>query len=319
MQRLIYNLTGQTLTHIPDTRRATATWRLEDLLRDIDDSARLLDDGSVSVDAATEAITAEAGPTETNPRRVTVASTTGFVVGHWYEIVSATAGGDLERVKLAGIETNAALTFEHPLIGTYPSSSTVQGVELVTAAIDAAVVQLERRVQQDEPMRIVWTYPDGYRYQEAVRLVRDSSDDRTITAIVDDVRGMFPDIDTRMQRHGRDTLIPHARMVIRQIRTDLLTRKLVAENYLAGDKAHWVTVWRLLWHLARLGNAPSTGDAGVGVSANDWAAYCKGEYERYWHALTAGEGGPETIVTDPVSVTSPSSTDTTYRRVIMEL
>lgn len=314
MQRLIYNLTGQTLTHVPDTRRATATWRLEDLLRDVDDSARLLDDGSVSVDAATEAITAEAGPTEADPRSLLVASTAGFVVGHTYEIV--TADGEHELVRLAGLTTNAELLTEHPLLGTYPSGSTIRGVELVTAAIDSAVLQDEQRVVGDWPMRIVWTYPDGSRYHEGVRIVREDRHDQLVASVVREVRDLFPDLDTRMQRHGRDTLIPHVGSTIRQFRVDLLTRGLLAEELLAGDKGHWAIVWRVLWHLARLGNAPSTGEiAGV----EEWATYCRGEYDRYWHSLTVGEGGPEVLPIEPVSSTAPASADATYRRVITEL
>lgn len=315
MQRLIYNLTGQTLTHVPDARRASATWRLEDLLRDVSDGDRLLDDGSVNVDTATEAITADAGPTEVDSRSVSVASTTGFVVGHTYEIVSAT--GDRELVRLSGLVTDADLVFEHALLGTYPSGSTVRGVELVTAAIDPLVLQDEQRVVGDWPMRIVWTYPDGSRYQEGVRIVREDRHDQLVAAVIRDIRDTFPDVDTRMERHGRDTLMPHVSVALRQFRGDLLTRGIRAEELLAGDKAHWAIVWRVLWHLARLGNAPATGDGSP--TATEWAEYCRAEYEKFWQSLMVGQGGPEVLPIEPVSSTAPASTDDTYRRVIMDL
>lgn len=321
MQRLVYNLTGQTLTHVPDVRRASATWRLEDLRYDIDSSGRLLDSGSVTVDAATETLTAAAGPGTADPRRLTVASTAGYAVGTTYELVSADGDGDRELAVVAGLPTGEIL-LEHPLIGSYPTGSTIRGITLTTAAIASAVVQSENRVQGDWPMRIVWTYPDGARVQEAVRLVRETAGDILAHRIVADVRDLFPDVDTRMQRHGRDTLMPHVRLQIRQFRAAYLARGLREEEFLGGEKAHWAMVWRVLWHLARLGNAPQAdGTAGIVSGSSEWATYCKSEYERNWHALTVGEGGPDVVHVEPVSSTSvsPTSRDETYRRVIGEL
>ena len=317
MQRLIYNLSGQTLSHVPDVRRASATWVLEDLLVGIDSAARTLDSGSVNVDAATEATTAEAGPQTADPREVTVASTAGFVVGTTYEIVSVEGAGDRELVVLAGLATNASLRFEHPLIGTYPSGSTVQGITLTTAAIINAVVQNEQIMQDDRPMRIVWTYPDGSRAQEAIRLVRDDRGDLLIAPVVDIVRTWFPDIDTRMTKHGRDTLVPIVRLFLRQFRTDMLGRGELIEGFLTGDKGLFALAWRVLWHLAQSGNTPSTDTYNNG--ATEWKTYCKGEYERYWHALTIGEGGKEVVKIEPTTATAPASHDVTYRAVIMEL
>lgn len=312
MQRLVYNLTGQTLTHVPDVRRATATWVLEDLLRSTTDAARTLDSDSASVDAATEVLTADAGPTEEDPRSLLMASTSGFVVGHTYEL--AGVDGEREAVQVVGVEATE-LHLAHPLLGTYPAGSTIRGLELVTSAIADAVVQNEQRVQGDWPMRIVWTYPDGSRFHEAVRLVREDRHDLLVTAIAADISDQFPDVRTRLVHHGRQTLEPHIRVMLRQIRADLLSRGIRAEELLTGDKGHWVAVWRVLWHLARMGDAPGSGP----TTAAEWATYCKGEYERCWHALTVGEGGHEVVHVETVSSTAPASTDLTYRRVIQDL
>lgn len=317
MQRLIYNLTGQTLSHAPDVRRASATWVLEDLLLSLGTAARTLDSGSINVDSATEAITAAAGPQAADPREVTVASTTGFVVGTTYEIISSEGEGDRELVVLAGLATNASLRFEHPLIGTYPSGSTVRGITLTTGAILAAVLQNESLVEQDRPMRIRWTYPDGTHYQEAVRLVRDDRGDLLVAPVFDFIRTWFPDIDTRANRHGRDTLAPLIRSFVRVFRVDLLGRGEKLEEVLAGEKSLLALAWRVMWHLAQQGNTPSTDTYNSG--ATEWKTYCKEQYERYWHAMTIGPGGPETVKIEPTTSTAPASTDATYRSVIMEL
>lgn len=317
MQRLIYNLTGQALTHVPDVRRTSATWVLEDLRYAAGESARELDSGSATLDAATEATTAAAGPTTATPRQLSVASTAGFVVGTTYEIVSASGEGDRELGVLAGAPSGVLL-LEHPLIGEYPSGSTIRGITLTTGALDSAVLQDEDRVQQDWPMRVVWTYSDGTRAQEAVRLVRETASDLLVGRVLVDLRDLFPDIDTRLQRHGRDTLRPHVALQLRSMRADFLSRGIRHEELLTGERGHWALVWRVLWHLARLGNSPQ-GDGPSGASSTEWAAYCKAEYERRWLGLTVGEGGPETVKLERVDQTAPASEDRTYRTIIGEL
>lgn len=319
MQRLIYSLSGQVLTHVPDVRRASATWALEDLRHDVDSASRILASGSSNVDATSTTTTAAVGPDQDDPRGGPVASSAGFVVGGTYEMVAANAAGDRELVTVAGAPSGA-LRFEHPLIGEYPTGSTIRGITLTTGAIPTPVVSDENRVQADWPMRLVWTYPDGSRAQEGVRLVREDRSDQLVAQVTSDVRDLFPDLDTRMQRHGRDTLAPTVRLVLRIFRADMLGRGLLVEQVLAGDKGRWCLVWRTLWHLARLGNAPQAEiGATFGGSATDWSEYCKGEYERAWHSLTIGEGGPEVLVIEPMSSTAPASHDTTYRLVIGEL
>lgn len=312
VQRLIYNVTGQVLRHVPATRQASATWVLEDLLRSTTDAARTLDSGAATLDAATEPTLAIAGPTQANARLIDVASTSGFVVGTTYEIVNGDTG-EGEYFELGGIDTDDTLYVKHPLAGTYPIGSTVRGVELVTAAISAAVVQDEQRMQGDWPMRVVWTYTGGRHDQEQVRLVRHADGDLDAAAIERDVRDLFPDVDTRMAHHGRPTLGSHVRIVIRQTRSDLASSSIKIEQFLGGEQLHWAVVWRVLWHLARMGNAPGTGDVA------SWATYCKDEHTRFWNELTVGEAGPEVVELEPVTDTTGSSDSTEYRKRISEL
>lgn len=309
-QRLIYNVVGQVLRHIPATRQATATWVLEDLLRSTTDAARTLSSGAAVLDAATEVSTAAAGPDQADARAIGMASTAAFVIGTTYEIVSPTGEG--ECFELAGIGTGE-LVAKHPLAGFYPVGSTVQGIELVSAAITPAVLQDEQRMQGDWPMRVVWTYASGRRDQEQVRLVRQDVGDLNAAAIERDVLELFPDVSTRLQRHGRATLPSFVRIVIRQMRADLAGANVKIEEFLAGEQLHLCSVWRVLWHLARLGNAPGETDVG------SWGTYCKDEYERLWNGLTIGEAGPEVLELEPVSDTAPSSDSTEYRSRIQEL
>lgn len=310
-QRLVYNVTGQTISHVPGTYQATIAWVLQDMTLDVDTAARTLDSGTAAVDTASESTTAAAGPGQANPRLMTVASTTDVAIGTSYQIVAPS--GESEIFECSGLTTNTSILSRLPLFGTYASGSTIRGITCTTAAILAAVVQDEQRVQADEPMRIVWTYADGTRNQEQVRLVRENGADLFVAAIATDLRDIFPDLDTRMTHHGRETLSPHIRTTIRQFRSDALERGEAIEEWLTGEQGHWAVVWRTMLHLAMLGNIPAN------VDAREFKDYCKSEYTKRWIGLTSGEGGREVLKLEPVSVTAPGSNDTTYRRVIAEL
>lgn len=325
-QRLRYNVANQVLRHVPGTRQATATWVLEDLIINADGSSRTLASGSVSVDAATESLTALAGPTAADPTLLTVASTTGFSVRTdrdgrpvaRYEIVDAAGIG--ERFTLAGLVTDASLRTLEPLTRTYAASGcTIRGVELATAAIGVAVYADEDLLVGDRPMRIVWTYADGNRAQEQVRLVRDDAIDMAVDPVIADVQDIFPDVATRMQYLGRDTLPGIVRAMIRLLRAQALGRKIKLEEWLTGDAGHWAVAWRVLWHLATLGNKPSGGRSISEASEAQWAEYCKGMFEQHWLALTVGHGHDESVVVDPVHATAGTSDDQTYRAPITGL
>lgn len=310
-QRLVYNVTGQTLRHVPDTYQASVAWALQDMLLTVGTAARTLDSGTATVDAAAEVITAAAGPGQANPRLLTVASTAGFSIGTVYQIVSPS--GEAEPFECSGISTNASILARLPFMASYPSGSTIRGLQCTTAAIAAAVLQDEQRVQGDEPMRVVWTYADGTHRQDQVRLVRENGSDLSVHAIAADIRDVFPDVDTREQYHGREVLFPHIRTVVRQFRADALERGEHLEAWLTGEQGHWAVVWRTLLHLAMLGNVPAN------VDPREFKEYCKSEYMKRWSGLTSGEGGREVMKIEQVSSTAPSSDDTTYRRVIAEL
>lgn len=317
VQRLNHNVTGQTMRHRPGTRQASVAWTIEDLRYTIGTAARTLDSGTALVDTATEATTAAAGPGQANPRLLTVASTAGFTVStervpQWYEIVSA--AGEREHFELAGLTTNTSLLTKQPLIGTYASGATVQGVMHVTAAILASVLQNEALVEQDPPMRVLWVYADGTRHQEQLRIVREDASDILSAAVLADVRDLFPDIDTRISYQGRDTLPAFVRSTIRQLRASMLDRREKLEEWLTGEQGHWAVVWKTLMHQAKMGNFPASTDNGVA-----WMKYCSEEFSARWSALTIGEGGTEVVKVEPVTGTAPSADDVTYRRVIQEL
>lgn len=322
-QRLRYNVTGQVLRHVPGAYQATATWVLEDLLVSADGSARTLDSGSVSVDAATEPLTAAAGPTQADPTLLTVASTTGFAVRNdrdgrpvaRYEIVDATGQG--ERFTLAGLVSNTSLRTLFPLTRSYAASGcTIRGVELTTAAITNTVLQSASIMEQDRPMRVVWTYADGFRAQEQVRLIRDDAIDLAPDVIIAAIEEIWPDVRTRMLYQGRDTMPGTVRSWIRQLRAHALGKKIKLEEWLTGEQGQWAVAWRVLWHLAMQNNRPAQVQD---LSPAAWVDYCKANYEHHWGALTIGHGHDESMKIEPTLAVAGTSDDQTYRAPITGL
>ncbi len=320
-QRLIYNLTGQVLRHVPGARQTGATWVLEDLLYGAGETGRTLDSGTATLDAASQALTAAAGPSRTSATEVSIAATAAFVPRAdrngdpiaTFEIVDASGVG--EHVVVVGVTTNQTLHLRDPLTRDYPATtSTIRGIELSTAAISASVVQDENRMHGDWPMRIVWTYADGHRYQEQVRLLRDDAIDISRDAVVREIRTLFPDVATRMAYNGNDTLPGHVGSMIRLLRADALGRSIRLEEFLAGEQGHWAVVYRTLWHLAMLGNAPAqSGDPTA------WATHCKAQFESRWLGLVVGEAGREVVELDGATATASSSDASEYREILTGL
>lgn len=312
--RLIYNVANQTLSHVPARRVASATYSLEDMQAAATASNRVLASGAGTLDAASQALTGAAGPSQADPRRIPIGTTAAYLVGTTYQLTDAT--GDSELVVCAGVETNAAVIAAHPLTKAYPATtSTLQGVTLTTAALALSVVNNESRMQGDEPLRIVWVYPSGERHQQIVRVVRNDYADADVAQAIADIRDLFPDVSTRLERDGRDTLPSHVSLVRRQVRAMWLDRGEDPEALLAGEQGHWVLVWRTLSHLAELGNAPSIDT----VSLTAWQEYCRKMAAEAWSRISIGEAGREVQRADAATDTAASNYDAVYRKVIGEL
>jgi hypothetical protein len=314
MQRLAYNVSGQTMRHLAGSRQASVAWILEDLRYAYGDASRTVASGTANVDTATESTTAIAGPGAANPRSIEVASTSGYAISsqrtRWaYEIVNGDTG-EREPIELAGIDTDDALVATRPLACTYPIGSIVQGLTHVTSAVPDAFLLDAERLANDWPARVVWIYADGTRHQEQVRLVHEPESDLFVTAIAADVYDLFPDLGTRNAHHERDVVSPWIRATIRQMRADALAVGLRTELWLAGEQGHWSAVYRTLLHAAGLGNVPASNDGGQA-----WREYLQRNADAYWNALTKGWGKAEVLEQAQATGIATSSDGASYRPI----
>lgn len=137
-QEILFGLAGQSLV-LTTNRPITSVTSVAVYQMDWTDlsTAEVATTGSAAVDTATEATTAAAGDGEADPRKMTVASTTGFVAGRRYLI---SKGGRSEEFEADRIDPNVAIYARHPLANAYASGATLDGSLRASIGVDATWV-----------------------------------------------------------------------------------------------------------------------------------------------------------------------------------
>lgn len=299
--QIILDATSRTLAHVPPGYVSSATYAIEDLSRGLEDAARVLSSGACTVASWTITTSAAAGPTQTNGRKLSTASTTGAAIGD-PSVVTGT-DGTREIIEIAAISSNSYVEALTGLAGTFASGSTVRGIKL-TAAIDDADAADEDLLERQAPLRIVWTYTlDGVRYvvQEPVEFVRQTEAGPSVGEVLTAIDKLYPDMKSRTPDGTRwDTMIAE---LGRDIRVDLRARDVDPEAFMAGEAAISLYVAKVCEHAGWLGYAPGSQDQA------EWAEKAAKRYRQRLESLTigtAGRGVLETRLTTDTAASSPS-------------
>ena len=157
-QEILLGVTGQTLVLTVDRPLTSVTSvSVYELGGDDTSTAEAATTGSAAVDTATEATTAAAGASQTDPTKMTVASTAGFVAGRRYLISKS---GVSEPFELERVDSNAALYARHPLGNDYASGATVDGTLRATISVDntwaADATNLSAALNPNPRYRVRW-------------------------------------------------------------------------------------------------------------------------------------------------------------------
>lgn len=316
-QTIIYGVSGQTLRHVPPARVSSATYAIEDLTKADDDAARVFASGSATVPPWTVTTSATAGATQANAARMSTASTTGATVGAPAAIIAA--DGSSEIFEISKVSANNYVEAEAELAGVYPSGSTIRGIELTASVPDGLVVtgsaaagfdDAEDILEQQRPLRIVWTYTVGsttIRAQERIELVRHSTASTIdVGAAILRVRDLYPDLAERLpSRASLDTL---AAELAKDVEDDLRQRKVPPERVMLGHAGVRLLVLAIAAHAGELGYAP-------GGTATDgaWAAEAVTRYRARLEALTVGEPGLQVTEIELVGDVQTEAHSTIYR------
>lgn len=261
MATLIFNGTGQTLTHTPMGVASSVTFSLEDLTRATDDADRVLASGSPSVASWTLTTDEAAGPSSLNPRRIPVASTAGASIGAPALLVSP--DGSRELVEVAALSANAYVEAAAPLAGSYPVGSTLYGVR-ITATISDAIAANEDIFDQQRELRIVWTYTvDGrvFRIPEAIQFLRHDSSVIAVASVVNRLVKMYPDIRARLPDQSNFEAIVSEVAV--DVECDLRSRGIEPAQFLPGPNGLPLMCAAVVRHVASMGYAPGSFEEGA--------------------------------------------------------
>lgn len=305
-------VSGQTVKHLPETQQASVTWSLEDLMFDAESSERVLQSGTAEVAAWSYVTVGESGPSQPNPRKVTIPAAANVVVGDVLEIVSPS--GEHELFEVSGKTSGEYALAKHRLMATYPDGSTVRPVLLETAAIADEHVNDDTRIDGHEPLQVVWTYPNGLRFRQQVRVVRVDLGELDVAEIERRILRLFPDIKTRLEHHDRgDTIVDFIKAARDDMHADMMDKHIDHRQFMTGEQGVSALVWWTLNHLGHLGNIPAN------VEVDRYLDYTEKNAKRFFLKLTIGDAGTDTVELDRTSDAATATEGGIYRRTIEEL
>lgn len=195
---------AQTIRFIPvdkqgrPARVTSATYTIVDVDHSEDSSERTITSGAATLAAVDTTITAAAGASASDAKRLTVTSATGITVGRTY-LLASVGGRYRNLVTVAGLASTTVYA-HYPISGVYAASDTFQAIELeatfpLAEANDAEAIDDGRRYQ------IVWSYTlegESFLTPQEVHLLRYSGEAWITEADV--VRAYPPVVDRARNR-----------------------------------------------------------------------------------------------------------------------
>lgn len=287
--RVIFGESGQVLRHVPPRVVGSATAIVQDLRYQVDDDDELLFDGSATVASDTWTLDDAAGRTEGDPRRIPLASTTGLTADTPC-ILQASDGSELEHVVIAGVEASVAAVADAPLASSFESGDSLKK-NLITIPVPAALTTDDTFVDNEYPLRVVWTYTIGgqvYRVPEQIRVVRASpSGEGTTAEVIGLIRGMYPEI---LERTGSGARVDQWVGIARRFVMSELRRKGIDPTKVSwSESLSEALMWRTLMIAASNGEVPKNRDQA------DFSGEVKDHFDHVFNDLTQGLPGKDTV------------------------
>jgi len=301
---------GRSLVHTTATPQASATWEVHDLTKTRGATGYIVASGVATVDTAAVDLMQEAGPGTDNARRILVASTGSLSVGRRY-LLSDSQGSEV--VTIEGIALDVYTDLVYPLSGTYTveNGARLQGLR-ITATLPNTIAANEDHLHFNDPLRIVWSYGDGQKHQEQIRVVRHDYGDLSLPDIKRDVLDLFPDVHQRIEHSGKGTLDSMIAAVMRIEHAAILADGDEPDRVLHGDQGRFVIVWATLAHMAAMNVRPGSDD-----DPALWLEHCGKQYNRFFGTTRRGTAGARTTaIGSPVTESAIGTNDPTARQRI---
>lgn len=307
LHEVYYGGGDQSLVHVPLARASSATYAIEDLTESDDGPLRFIVAAATpaTVDAYSQTLSATAGRGEADPRLVTITAGTAPTIGRRYLLEAADGRGELVTC-VGGTTTTVRLAA--PLSGSFPSGSTIRGVE-VSGTFPSAAAADEDRFESDEPCRITWTYTMRglvWRVAEYVRLQRSRGEARHIADVVKALQLGWEELVIGAGAHERaiENVVSYA---ARRIDARLRGKGIEPAEFYAGAQGFDVLLQRAVLHLADLGHHPKT------RNPDAFREEQRKEFALLWDGLTVGAVGKGSTETDRSTDTAAAGPRRTIR------
>lgn len=135
-QELLFGVASQTLVLTVDRRLQSITSvTVYELDADDTSTPEAATTGAAAIDTGTEALTVAAGPAQADARKMTMASTIGFLDGRRYMI---TGGGKSEVFEVDGVPSSTVLYTRTPLWNDYAIGATITATLRAVIYVDDA-------------------------------------------------------------------------------------------------------------------------------------------------------------------------------------
>lgn len=309
LHEIMYGQGDQTIVHVPPVRVASATYEIEDLSEGLTDSDRVIGSGSATVDSLSAALTADSGRGTTAPRRINVVAAAergrAYVIEH---------DGEAEIVQLEGV-SSSHVTAAGPLSGEYPATDAyLRGIEL-RATFPSAAAARDDLLEEDRPLRVVWTYTlDGriVRVGEPIRVKRSSADTRYIGRAEQEIRKEWPELVQALPKHG-NAVRSLVKACASWVSARLKARNVPPEQFLGGDQGYQVLLARCLWRIGERGHAPGS------VDIEQWREEKKADFLSAWRALVIGSPGLDTTEPPQATDQAPIGPSHRYRSFVKKM
>lgn len=164
-QDILYNVTGQSLSYVPTEGQPSSVTGVTVLeaAADDDSTAEGATTGSASISSISTTVDQASGQSESDPRKLYVAATTGIVAGDRLLVSSATDTRS-EWVEIVGVVSGDYVIVAEPLANDYASSDTVVGTK-ISISVDSTWVadksNVSYEIDPNPRYRVRWEYVVG--------------------------------------------------------------------------------------------------------------------------------------------------------------
>jgi len=259
--QLIYNVTGQTLPlRVPQGRPTSATFEVFRNYASDDGAAEFT--GTASVDSVNTTVNAASGASQADPQKVSLASTTGIVLGRKYLLSESSLREWVEPIEIRA----TYIRVRHPLLNDYTTSATFVSTWLSAAVTNAFIQDLGKLSDLSDlapDYRVRWTILVGgttivaHSYFDVLRAEQRHSVD------IDDVNERAPGLrDSLPKEYQAEEGRPLVDAAYRAVRAHFFAINFDVNALRDNEALDELIILRALRILAEGGWHPKAIDAG---------------------------------------------------------